>query len=151
MRICHVQACCSFSLKYELSPPTFNLRGPQRDMYLQRVSELQMRHVAVRSLWLEASDYPLILGLADLGVSLHASSSGLDLPMKVKEWEFRADEGCCSPAPVQCPRFHSIICIIHHNRSMTHGLTSNTQAGCRYVRRWPPCLCIGLQLHRRVG
>ena len=60
-------------------------RGPQRDMYLRRVSELRMCHVAVRSLWLEASDYPLILGLADLGVSLHASSSGLDLPMKASD------------------------------------------------------------------
>lgn len=58
-------------------------RGPQRDMYLERVAGLTFRHVAVRSLWLEAADYPLLLGAADVGVSLHASSSGLDLPMKI--------------------------------------------------------------------
>ncbi|KAI3428089.1 hypothetical protein D9Q98_006472 [Chlorella vulgaris] len=58
-------------------------RGPQRQEYERRMAGMDLRHVAFRTLWLEPGDYPLLLGSADLGVSLHASSSGLDLPMKV--------------------------------------------------------------------
>ncbi|KAI0353157.1 mannosyltransferase [Trametes cingulata] len=68
-------------------------KGPLRAKYMQEVERLQRgegdsadgpwRYVRCVSLWLEADDYPLLLGSADLGISLHSSSSALDLPMKV--------------------------------------------------------------------
>lgn len=62
-------------------------RGPMRAECMAAVrrteAEQGWRWVRVRSLWLEAEDYPRLLGAADLGISMHESSSGLDLPMKV--------------------------------------------------------------------
>jgi beta-1,4-mannosyltransferase len=58
-------------------------RGPQRAEFEFRMRQLDLRYVAFRTAWLEPGDYPLLLGSADVGISLHSSSSGLDLPMKV--------------------------------------------------------------------
>jgi beta-1,4-mannosyltransferase len=82
-------------------------KGPLRELYMRKARSMQDREgdpwqwVHIISTWLEPGDYPLLLGKflltsrhssiesaldtgsADLGISLHSSSSALDLPMKI--------------------------------------------------------------------
>lgn len=37
----------------------------------------------IETVWLKSEDYPKLLGISDIGISLHESSSKLDLPMKI--------------------------------------------------------------------
>ncbi|XP_005391306.1 PREDICTED: chitobiosyldiphosphodolichol beta-mannosyltransferase isoform X2 [Chinchilla lanigera] len=67
-------------------------KGPLKEHYIHLISQKHFQHIQVCTPWLEAEDYPLLLGSADLGVCLHKSSSGLDLPMKVVDMF-----GCCLP------------------------------------------------------
>ena len=57
--------------------------GPLKDLYMDQVSKLDLEYVLIKTCWLRIEDYPSLLGSADLGISLHTSSSGLDLPMKI--------------------------------------------------------------------
>ncbi|NP_001091244.1 ALG1, chitobiosyldiphosphodolichol beta-mannosyltransferase L homeolog [Xenopus laevis] len=67
-------------------------KGPLKEHYSRLIKEMQFKNIQICTPWLEAEDYPLLLGSADLGVCLHKSSSGLDLPMKVVDMF-----GCCLP------------------------------------------------------
>jgi beta-1,4-mannosyltransferase len=69
-------------------------RGPQREMYEKRIRALRLERVFIRTLWLDAGDYPVLMGCADLGVSLHVSTSGLDLPMKVVDMHGAGTPAC---------------------------------------------------------
>lgn len=58
-------------------------KGPLKKMYESKIQSLNLKHISILTLWMESQDYPKLLGCADLGISLHVSTSGLDLPMKV--------------------------------------------------------------------
>jgi beta-1,4-mannosyltransferase len=60
-------------------------RGPLRESYEARIRQLGLHMVAIHTLWVSAEDYPLLLGSVDLGLCLHRSSSGFDLPLKVAD------------------------------------------------------------------
>uniref|UniRef100_A0A0X3PHT3 Chitobiosyldiphosphodolichol beta-mannosyltransferase n=1 Tax=Schistocephalus solidus TaxID=70667 RepID=A0A0X3PHT3_SCHSO len=61
-------------------------RGPLKEHFAGIIAKRNWKHVVVLLPWLDWSDYPVLLGCADLGVSLHRSTSGLDLPMKVVDF-----------------------------------------------------------------
>lgn len=57
-------------------------KGPLKNLYMKQCLN-RWTNITIHSPWLTAEDYPILLGSADLGICLHTSSSGLDLPMKV--------------------------------------------------------------------
>jgi beta-1,4-mannosyltransferase len=61
-------------------------RGGLRPEFERRLERRKLRRLAVRTAWLEPGDYPVLVGMADAGLCLHQSSSGLDLPMKLADF-----------------------------------------------------------------
>ncbi|KAF7845829.1 hypothetical protein BT93_L0423 [Corymbia citriodora subsp. variegata] len=89
-----LDALCTYSAKAISDSPqlpellvVITGRGPLKDYYLgqidRAVKDQKLEMVKIRPAWLTFDDYARLLGSADLGVSLHTSSSGVDLPMKV--------------------------------------------------------------------
>jgi beta-1,4-mannosyltransferase len=59
--------------------------GPRRAGFEAAVKRRKWERVMARTLWLEPNDYPALLAGADLGLCLHRSTSGVDLPMKIAD------------------------------------------------------------------
>ena len=59
--------------------------GARRTRFERLFAGLPARRVQLRTRWLEPEEYPRVVGSADLGLCLHRSSSGLDIPMKVAD------------------------------------------------------------------
>jgi len=89
-----LSALCSYSSSTSTSnttlPPILAVitgKGPQKEHYLSQISQLtksgKLQNITITTAWLTAADYATLLACADLGVCLHKSSSGVDLPMKV--------------------------------------------------------------------
>jgi beta-1,4-mannosyltransferase len=60
-------------------------RGPLRETFEHRAARRHFKRIIVKTRWLEPADYPTLVGMADLGLCLHQSASGLDLPMKLAD------------------------------------------------------------------
>lgn len=59
--------------------------GARRARFERRFAGLPARRIHLRARWLEPQDYPKVVACADVGLSVHRSSSGLDIPMKVAD------------------------------------------------------------------
>ncbi|KAL8789137.1 MAG: hypothetical protein Q9195_006957 [Heterodermia aff. obscurata] len=62
-------------------------KGPLKDHFLAQIAMLKsqdkLEMITFKTAWLSLEDYAGLLAAADVGVSLHKSTSGVDLPMKV--------------------------------------------------------------------
>jgi beta-1,4-mannosyltransferase len=61
-------------------------RGPLREPFERHVSNLRLSNLTVSTAWIEPDLYPAVVAAADIGLCLHRSASGLDLPMKVMDF-----------------------------------------------------------------
>lgn len=83
-------------------------KGPLKSKIRRQVDDYEWKRVHIEFVWLSAEEYPKLLQLCDYGVSLHISSSGLDLPMKVLDM-------FGSGLPVICMNYPVLDELVHQN------------------------------------
>ena len=59
--------------------------GRRRAEFERRFAGLPAHRVFLRTRWLEPEEYPRVVGSADVGLCLHRSASGLDIPIKIAD------------------------------------------------------------------
>lgn len=81
------ESCRGAAAQGSLRVPRFAVlitgQGPLRERFAAEIAARDCEFVRIRSAWLEPDDYRALLGSADLGLCVHRSASGVDLPMKI--------------------------------------------------------------------
>lgn len=118
-------------------------KGPQKEHYKALIRQRPWQKVSVVTPWLENADYPRLLAAGDLGVCLHYSSSGLDLPMKVVDMF-----GC--GLPVCAMGFNCIGELVQHGQNGFVFKTPNELASqlCDWFRDFPVNVALTNQKER---
>lgn len=124
-------------------------KGPLRAAYQRKMQQLDLRCVAFRTLWLESEDYPRLLGACDMGVSLHISSSGFDLPMKVRQLRvcIRLDDILSNGTSLTLPGCNHSLCSKCAAMALPCLISSAHGAGSGYVWQRAPSVCCRLPVH----
>ena len=104
------------------------------------MSLLDLPNICIGTIWLSSFDYPLLMSCADLGVCLHTSTSGIDLPMKVVDM-------FGSGAPVFAYKYECIVelidegvngCLFEDSAELSHKLfqrlVKGEQGGLKKLR-----------------
>lgn len=83
-------------------------KGPMKQIFMEKYSTKNWKKFVIICDWFESKDYSKLLGSADIGISFHSSSSGLDFPMKVVDM-------LGSDLPALALDFPCITELVHHN------------------------------------
>jgi beta-1,4-mannosyltransferase len=70
-------------------------KGPLEAVYREKFAAGSRRRIRLATGWVERPDYAALVQCADLGLCLHRSASGLDLPIKLADMR-GAKLPCCA-------------------------------------------------------